>query len=156
MRKTFFVVMFFAILNFEILFLVFSFFVNLYFSSRGTCAEEKCEFMKNDFSARNKILKFKIAKNMKTKNVLRVFFTFLLILFSRHLYPTRFNNDVICHVWKNKSAVERVTRHRGLPFKKKYIYIQITQKQSFYGEIIFCFCGFGVFGFSYGACAQAS
>ena len=79
-------------MNFEILFLVFSFFVNLYFSSRGTCAEEKCKFVKNDFSTKNKILKFEIAKNIKTKNVLSVKgtnMTVFVILFSRHLYPTR-------------------------------------------------------------------
>ena len=81
--KTFFVFMFFAILNFKILFLALkSFFMNLYFSSRGTCAEEKCEFMKNDFSARNKILKFEIAKNMKTKNVLSE------ICYDLHVFPT--------------------------------------------------------------------
>ena len=76
MRKTIFVVMFFAIQNFEILFLVFSFFVNFHFSSRGTCAEEKCKFAKNE-NTKNKISKFRIAKNITTKNVLSVSLTFL-------------------------------------------------------------------------------
>ncbi len=68
--------MFFEISNFQILFLALkSFFMNSHFSSAQVPRDEKYKFAKTDSSTKNKILKFKIAKNIKTKNVLRIIFT---------------------------------------------------------------------------------